>query len=102
MKRTIKQAEKECREAWSENPSTYGWCVHHSTEVERLTEPIENRINYILANKPRNEIVTRLDNLRPVLLIEAIASAQKACDKAVASAHRHDVPNHTWNGKDIF
>ena len=100
--RTIKQAEKECRKAWAENPSTWGWCVHHEKEVEELTEPIENRIAYILANKSMDEIVIRLDNLRPVLLIEAIALARKTYDEAIAPAHRNDVPNHTWNGVDIF
>jgi hypothetical protein len=86
MERTIKQAEKDCREAWSKNPSTWGWCIHHGVEVEELIEPIENRIQYILKHKRRNEIVVRLDNLRPVLSVETIALALKVREEATASA----------------
>ena len=122
--RTVKQAETECRMAWEAHPEAeYGWCVHHDTEMEALSEPIVNRIRYIVENKDEDERVVRLDNLRPVLSIEAVAAwkayekaiataqkaykeavatAQKAYEKAVAPAHKHDVPNHTWNGKSIF
>ena len=84
--RTIEQAEKECRAAWIKNPSTWGWCVHHDIEIEELIEPIEKRIVYILENKPKDEIIVRLDNLRPVLFlsVETITQAQKACDEAIA------------------
>ncbi len=84
--RTIEQAEKECREAWAKNPSTWGWCLHHGQDVEELTEPIENRIAYILAHKAKNEIVIRLDNLRPVLSVEAVALARKTYGEAIAPA----------------
>ncbi len=89
--RTIEQAEKECREAWAKNPSTWGWCLHHGQDVEELTEPIENRIAYILAHKAKNEIVIRLDNLRPVLSVEAVALARKTYGEAIAPA---------WNAYD--
>ena len=75
--RTIEQAERECREAWERNPSDYGWCIHHEIEMERLTEPIGNRISFIINNKVPEEIIARLDNLRPVLSRRAIA-AEKA------------------------
>ena len=84
--RTVKQAETECRIAWEAHPEAeYGWCIHHDTEIERLMEPIENRIDYILKYKPEKERITRLDNLRPVLSIEVI-SARKAYEEATAPA----------------
>ena len=97
MSRTIEQAATECRAAWAKHPDAeYGWCVHHETEMEKLTEPVENRIQYILAQKEEDEQIVRLDNLRPVLSIpvilagkaydEAVAPAQKAYAEAVASA----------------
>src|SRR5208283_4647534 len=84
--RTIGQAELECRSAWLAHPKAkYGWCVHHDTELEVLTEPIENRILFIVKEKPKNQLIVRLDNLRPVLSTKAI-KAQKAYDKATAPA----------------
>ena len=112
--RTIKQAEKECRAAWALHPdATYGWCIHHGKEWEELTEPIENRIDYILSSKAKTEQITRLDNMRPVSKAslrrilsaekayheevrnragkaydEAIAPAEKAYDEAIAPARK--------------
>ena len=136
--RTLNQAEKDCRAAWALRPdATYGWCIHHGREWEKLTETIENRIDYILSYKAKTEQITRLDNMRPVseasktvvlsarkaydeavapawkayneatasarkAYNEATASAGKAYSEAIAPAHKTDVPNHTWNGKDIF
>ncbi len=40
--------------------------VHHEVLFEPLIEAIENRIKYILENKPLNEIETRLRLLKPV------------------------------------
>ena len=45
----------------------FWWHVHHEVLVEQLTEPLRARINYIKANKPKNEIETRLKLLKPVL-----------------------------------
>ena len=136
--RTLNQAEKDCRAAWALRPdATHGWCIHHGREWEKLTETIENRIDYILSYKAKTEQITRLDNMRPVseasktvflsarkaydeavapawkayneatasarkAYNEATASAGKAYSEAIAPAHKTDVPNHTWNGKDIF
>ena len=46
----------------------YGWAwhVHHEVLLEPLTEPIENRIAYIKAEKPAHEIELRLHLLKPV------------------------------------
>ena len=40
------------------------WHIHHDILVEEQTEPIENRINFIKNNKPKNEIKTRLRLLK--------------------------------------
>ena len=87
MNKTIEQAEKECREAWKQNPSDYGWCIHHEIEMEKLTEPIENRISFILKYKATEELITRLDNLRPVISPVAI-KAKKAYEEAIAPAEK--------------
>ena len=100
--RTIEQAEKDCRAAWAAQPeATQGWCIHHGQESEALSEPIVNRIAYILSEKPKREQVTRLDNMRPmsaasVAIVaparkayrEAIATAAKAYDEAIATAEK--------------
>jgi tetratricopeptide (TPR) repeat protein len=88
--RTIVQATDECRKAWKDNPSQYGWCIHHEIEFEELSKPIENRIGYILSNKSKHEQVTRLDNMRPVSTasLKIVLSARKAYDEAIASASK--------------
>ena len=114
--RTIEQAEKDCCAAWAAEPdATHGWGVHHEKEWEKLTEPIVNRIKYIISSKARDEQVCRLDNMRPISAAslavifpaektydEAVATAEKTYYEAVATAHRADVPNHSWNGNSIF
>ena len=100
--RTIKQAEKDCRVAWAAQPeATRGWCIHHGQEWEALSEPIANRIAYILSEKPKSEQVIRLDNMRPMSAAsaaivatawkaygEASATARKAYDEATATARK--------------
>ena len=45
----------------------YYWHVHHEVLCEALTEPIQNRIDYIKSSKPKDEIETRLRCMTPVL-----------------------------------
>ena len=100
--RTVKQAETECRTAWEAHPEAiHGWCVHHDTEMEALSEPIVNRIRYIVENKDEDERVVRLDNLRPVLSIKAVA-AWKAYEKAIATAQKayEEVIDPVWEAYD--
>ena len=87
--RTIEQAEKDCRAAWAAQPeATQGWCIHHRQEWEELSEPIVNRIAYILSEKSKREQVTRLDNMRPMSAasVAIVAPARKAYDEAKAAA----------------
>ena len=117
MNKDISDAETRCRAAWAAAPEAqFAWCCHHAIELEALKEPAENRIAYILSDKPEEERVVRLDNFRPVLspipaeLNKAMTEWTKAdaeLNKARAEwdkteAHKADVPHHSWNGKDIF
>lgn len=42
------------------------WHIHHDRLLEPATEPIENRIAYIKAHKPPEQVETRLRLLKPV------------------------------------
>ena len=109
--------------------TTFAWHVHHEVLVEPLTEPIENRIAYIKAYKPRHEQATRLRLLRIVKgeLPAAYAARDKAYaardkadaarDKAYAARDKADAdnlpailalhavecePDCPWDGRSIF
>ena len=74
-----------CRAAWAAMPgATAGVHIHHETVVESLTEPIENRIAYILSNKPKKEQALRLRLMRPI----TAAAHQVICP----------TPGCPWNG----
>lgn len=66
--------------------------IHHNILVEPLTEPIENRIEFIREQKPAGEIELRLRLMKPVrgklpkAVIKAYAAWDKACDKACDKA----------------
>lgn len=63
----IDTALKRCRAAFAACPqATYAWCCHHEVLAERLFEPAEVRIAYILDHKPPEEHAIRFDNFRPV------------------------------------
>ena len=66
------------------------WHIHHDVLVEPLTEPIENRIDFIKQDKPKAEIVLRLKLLKPVkgkLPIEVV-KAWEAHNKAEEAYHK--------------
>jgi len=75
---------------------TWMWHVHHEVLCEPLTEPLANRIAYIKANKPKNEIETRLRWLTPVrgkvptALDKAVAAYDKAGAAYVKAQAAHD------------
>ena len=62
------------------------WHIHHDQLIELLTEPLQNRIDYIKANKPEAEIPIRLKWLTPVQhpekVPEEFVKAREAYDKA--------------------
>ena len=108
------------------------WHVHHNIFAEPLTEPIEKRIAFIKANKPKEEVETRLRLLKPIKALlpadvvktwEAYDKAREAGDKAweayvktweaynktlndhkdeIDALHREECPNCPWDGETIF
>ena len=64
------------------------WHVHHDRIVEQLTAPVQERIDYIKKNKPKDEIETRLRLLKPVKDQNAVVAARKAYHEAVAAARK--------------
>ena len=63
-------------------------CVHHEVEWEAITEPVANRIAYILSSKSREEQVCRLDNMRPMSAgaLAVVPQALKLYDETRAQA----------------
>ena len=74
------------------------WHLHHSVDaIEFLTEPLVNRVAYIRAHKPADEIETRLRWLTPVQgslpaasdkTAAAYVKARAASDKAAAASDK--------------
>ena len=63
---TIEQELADCRAACAAYPDAQEFFfLHHGVPLERLTEPVQNRIDFILSNKPEGERAVRLRNLRP-------------------------------------
>jgi hypothetical protein len=98
MKKLIyKSVEREaaaCREAFKDSQvGDTVWFCHHGIPIEYLTEPAENRIQFILANKPLEQQAARLHWFRPCnvkLPAELAAASEKwaAADKEWAAAHK--------------
>ena len=93
MNQQIQLAAERCRAAFAAAPAaTHAWCCHHEVLREKLHEPAERRIAYILSDKPSAEQEVRLNNFRPVLDMERFAPASKAYyeayDEAIALARK--------------
>ena len=93
--KSIAEEEADCRAAFvGIAVGAFMLHCHHNSLLEVLTEPAENRINYILCDKPEVEQALRLRLFRPVSpehtgpeLDKARAEWDKACaelDKARA------------------
>ena len=98
------------------------WHVHHDKLCERLTEPIESRIECIRDNKPKNEIDTRLRLLkvvkdqaraeRALKKYNAIVSKPRSdydaieskawSDSGLDALHEEECKDCPWDGKTIF
>ena len=93
------------------------WHVHHNELVE-WSDNIQERIDYINKDKPKQEIALRLKLLQPVngklpdeyvKADEARVKAYKAWEKArekyksqIEELHNKECPNCPWNGTTIF
>src|SRR3990167_8044562 len=64
------------------------WHVHHDILVERLIAPVQERIDFIMKNKPKDEIEARLRLLKPVNDQNTLTVAGKARDEARAAARK--------------
>jgi len=53
------------------------WHIHHEIICEPLTEPLQNRLDYIREHKPKREVETRLRLIAPVT-VELPAALVKA------------------------
>jgi hypothetical protein len=79
---TIEEAAAACRASFAANSeATHAWCCHHKVFLEKLAEPPENRIYYILHHKLKDEQITRLNNFRPALSLSE--NYLESFDKAV-------------------
>ena len=83
---TIQEEVELCRTAFTTYPSTWAWCCHHEIHCEPLTEPFENRIQYILLEKWENEQAIRFRNFRPCKDVAATTTARDAYAAAVKTA----------------
>ena len=61
----------------------FAWHVHHDALVEELTEPLQNRIDYIKLHKPAHEIPTRLKLIK---IASGVLPAWEQYKKVQASA----------------
>ena len=98
--KSIDEEAAACRAAWAAEPDAkYGAHIHHEGPCEALTEPIEARIAFILANKVPRERALRLRLMRPTT-----EEAFKAYDAARAEAHRLicSIEGCPFDGKTIF
>lgn len=78
----------------------YYWHVHHEKLVEKLTEPIKNRIDYVKATK-KDALETRLHFMRPVKTVPAIVTQAATTDPRVTKAKRiyDEVSKAYYRGK---
>ena len=115
----IAKAQRDCERAFEgvEVGAPVMHC-HHERLAELLTEPPQNRIDYIVVEKAKQEtpeqIITRLERFRPVDVSKlqtwaAYDKARAAWDKAWAAVvaeitARHDefCPGCPWDGETIF
>ena len=89
--KSITEEAADCRAAWADAPKAkIAHCCHHEVHVEPLTEPAENRIEYILREKPKREQALRLRLFRPwtVRLPKAMQKADADWQKADADRQR--------------
>jgi hypothetical protein len=63
------------------------WHLHHEILCEPLTEPFENRVAYIKAEKPKHEVATRLRLMKPVKDQRTAKEADAVRAKVYSEAH---------------
>lgn len=74
--------------------------LHHKVLLEWTTEPVVNRVEYVLLNKPLEEIEVRLAEMEPWVweIPEGLAEAWDACNKARDAYYKAmDASNKAWD-----
>ena len=70
--KSIDEEAKDCRNACAAlKVGDWAWLVHHEKLFEPLTDPLEDRIRYIIENKTDN-VALRLRLLRPFIEDDAM------------------------------
>jgi hypothetical protein len=97
--KSIKQEAADCRRAFKNFKGKYVVHCHHQSEFEKLTESAENRIAYILSDKPKDEQALRLRLFRPIT-----DPALAEYNKILLQAHKKicKAKNCPWNGNIII
>lgn len=86
--------------------------LHHEVLLELTTEPVVNRVEFVLLYKPLNEIEVRLTEMEPWVweVPDGLAEVRNVVDYDVASYAalpelnkivKRERPNSKWNGKKI-
>lgn len=109
---TIRAALAACVKAFKKQPQAkWAWCIHHGVIVERIDAwGINYRIDYIKHQKPKDEKLARLNNLRPVtetprFLREVAKQKTVICiepTRVLLRLYRQQVPFGTWKRGSIF
>jgi len=79
-------------------PEIAYWHVHRDILIERLTQSVQNRINFIRRWKPLEEIETRLRLMKPAsrAASKALAVYDKAESEAQAVYDNKATPTEAW------
>jgi hypothetical protein len=89
--KSIKEEDADCRAAWQGfGIGTFALHCHHEILAEPLSANAEDRIDYILSSKPKDEQALRLRLFRPVSE-KTLAEQRKAYaewEKAYAKQHK--------------
>jgi hypothetical protein len=100
--KSIKLEAAACRKAFKGVPvGSFVLHCHHELLMEKLTEPAENRIAYILSDKPEHEQALRLRLFRPLTparktydeasvmaLVMALKTYEESREMAIDMAHK--------------
>jgi hypothetical protein len=92
----LSRSEDRAMTYWHDDPSTHPpvgtwmWHLHHEILCELLTEPLQNRLDYIRSDKPASEVPTRLACIDIVKgeLPADLVTARAAYDKAQAAYNK--------------
>ena len=111
---SVDEEARLCRERWAAYPEcTMAHSCHHNMHFELLAAPFEERIQFILTEKPEAQRASRLHHFGPlpfgplplpVGLLAAWVAANTANTEAspeFRELHDRLYPDCTWNGKRI-